>query len=123
MDDDTELDEDQEEEDTEEQSKNKRSRTDHLRPWQFKPGQSGNPGGRKPGTKSLKEYAKEYLKNLTDEEKLVFMRGMNKKDIWEMGEGKPDTTTDITSGGKPIVLSFDPTFNAPPSSSEGHSSK
>ena len=45
----------------------------------FKPGVSGNPKGRPPGTKSLKTYAKEYLLSLSDEEKLEFMAGMDKR--------------------------------------------
>ena len=32
------------------------------KPWLFKKGQSGNPKGRIPGSKSLKERAREYLK-------------------------------------------------------------
>lgn len=78
---------DGEEEETEIQAKN--SRTAHLRPWQFKKGQSGNPGGKPPGTVSLKTFAKNYIQGLTDEEKLEFLEGLNKDKIWEMAEGKP----------------------------------
>ena len=65
------------------------------KPWLFKPGQSGNPAGRPKGTKSLKTYAKEYLLSLSDEEKLEFMAGMPKKDVWEMAEGKAKQDVDI----------------------------
>lgn len=58
------------------------------RPWLFKPGQSGNPSGRPKGSKSLKTFAKEYLLSLSDEEKMEFIKGMDKKDIWEMAEDK-----------------------------------
>lgn len=58
------------------------------RPWLFKPGQSGNPGGRPKGSKSLKTFAKEYLHGLPDEDKMEYIAGMDKKDIWEMAEGK-----------------------------------
>ena len=51
---------------------------DHLKPWQFKPGVSGNPGGRPKGSKSLKTFAREYLESLSDEEKLEFLKGMDK---------------------------------------------
>lgn len=73
-----------------------KQRADHLKPWHFKPGVSGNPGGRPKGSKSLKTYAKEYLLSLSDEEKLEYMKGMDKKDIWEMAEGKPKQDMDLS---------------------------
>lgn len=66
----------------------KKGRADHIALWQFKPGVSGNPGGRPKGSKSLKEFAKEYLLSLPDEEKLEYMKGMDKRVIWEMSEGR-----------------------------------
>jgi len=69
------------------------------KPWLFKPGQSGNPKGRPPGTKTLKTYAMEYLKSLDDDEKLEFMQGIDKKIIWEMAEGKPDNKSEVKLGG------------------------
>lgn len=71
------------------------SKEHHLKPWQFKKGQSGNPKGRKPGT-SLKEYAKKYLACQTDEEREVFMEGLDKKTVWEMAEGKPKQDTELS---------------------------
>lgn len=65
------------------------------KPWLFKPGVSGNPKGRPPGSKSLKTYAKEYLLSLSDEEKLEFMAGMEKKTVWEMAEGKAKQDVDL----------------------------
>ena len=62
---------------------------DHLAPYQFKPGQSGNPAGKAKGTVSLKEYAKKYLAEMTDEEKEEFMAGLNKDTVWKMAEGNP----------------------------------
>ena len=78
-----------------EQPKSRRSA--HLKPWQFKKGQSGNPEGKKKGTVSLKKFAQSYIQDLTDEEKLEYLEGLDKDKIWEMAEGKPKQ--DIEHGG------------------------
>lgn len=61
----------------------------------FQPGQSGNPSGRPKGSKSLKTYAQEMLRDMTEEERLEFLKGLDKKVIWEMAEGKPDTKGEV----------------------------
>jgi len=68
----------------------------HLQPHVFKKGQSGNPLGRPPG-RTLKERARLYLAGLTDEEAVEFFEGMNKKDVWEMAEGKAESKTEVTA--------------------------
>lgn len=78
-----------------------------YRPWLFKPGQSGNPGGRPKGSKSLKTYAKEYLQTLTDEEKMEYLAGLDKKIIWEMAEGKPKSDVEISGELTSKVISID----------------
>ena len=79
-------------EDTEKQPDNNRAA--HLAPFQFKKGQSGNPGGRPKG-KSLKQYAKEMLEEMTDEERQEFFNGIPKDKIWEMAEGKAKQDMDL----------------------------
>lgn len=76
-----------------EQSSNRHPSED--KPWLFKPGVSGNPMGRPPG-RSLKDRAKAYLAGLTDEEAVEYFAGMNKKDVWEMAEGKAKQDMGLT---------------------------
>lgn len=61
-----------------------------LLPHVYKKGQSGNPSGRPEGI-SLKEYARIKFRHMTDEEREDFFNGIDKRTLWEMGEGKPDT--------------------------------
>jgi len=69
----------------------KKKTCEHLAPWQWKKGQSGNPSGQKSKGETAKEYARRRLANMTDKEKEDFFHGLNKSTIWEMAEGRPDT--------------------------------
>jgi hypothetical protein len=71
-----------------------KKKAEWLAPYQYKKGQSGNPQGRRPG-KSLKEYAKEKLLSMTDEEREEFLNGIDKRTIWEMTEGKAKQDLDV----------------------------
>ena len=75
----------------------------NLQPYQFRKGQSGNPLGRYMGGKSGKERVKAIISKMTDEEFEDWLEGLNKLDIWQMGEGRPDTAADITSKGERIM--------------------
>jgi hypothetical protein len=72
------------------------------KPWLWKKGQSGNPGGRPKGSKSMKQWAKEVLESMPEEERQEFMHGLPKEIIWKMAEGNPENKTDITTQGEKI---------------------
>lgn len=67
---------------------NKSSHPSDTRPWLYKKGQSGNPAGRPKGSRSLKGYIQDKFKKMTDEEFEEYLDGIDKKVVWEMGEGK-----------------------------------
>lgn len=93
--------------DADEQHDNKRSPADHLFPYRYKKGQSGNPAGRPIGSVSLKEYARRKLASMTDEEREEFMDGIDKRIIWEMSEGKAKQDVDIKGEIVSKVISVD----------------
>ena len=74
-----------------------------LVPFQWPKGVSGNPKGRKKGSKSLKEFAREYLLSLPNDEKLSFLRALPPEIAWKMAEGNPHNTEDVKVHGPTIA--------------------
>lgn len=68
---------------------------------QFKPGVSGNPGGRP--RNPLKDFQREVFAAMTKEEKIEYLKDIAKLDKWKMVEGNPDSNADITSAGESII--------------------
>jgi hypothetical protein len=60
---------------------------EQLKPFVFKKGKPGGPG-RPPG-KSMKDYARDYLSKMTEEERIDFMNSLPKELVWRMAEGNP----------------------------------
>jgi hypothetical protein len=72
-----------------------------LKPWLWKKGQSGNILGRPKG-KTMKEYVKDYLSKMNDEERDAWLEGIPKEIIWRLAEGNP--TNEITGkDGKDLI--------------------
>jgi hypothetical protein len=108
----------------EETAKKQRNPAAHLTPHQFKPGQSGNPAGRPPGSISIIAKIKqkfqedpEYFDEWVDE---LLADKMNRKAVMEQIDGKPHQTLGGLDG-QPLIIAFDPNFNAPSRQAEGDS--
>jgi len=89
------------------QEQPKKQRYDYIKGYQFVKGQSGNPGGRPKGSKSLKTFAREYLEILPEEEKIEFLKALPEELVWKMAEGNPHQTEETESKTK-IVISISP---------------
>jgi hypothetical protein len=76
------------------EAEKRKPKTEHLAPYQWKKGQSGNMKGRPKG-KTMKEWARDFISKMTDEERDEWMHGLSKETIWRMAEGNPETKADI----------------------------
>lgn len=76
---------------------------DWLKAYQWQKGQSGNPAGR-PKTKTLKEFARDFLASMSDEQRIEYLKTVDPKAIWEMAEGKAKQDMDVTTDGKPMIV-------------------
>jgi len=72
---------------------------EHLKPFVFKKG--NKLGGRKKG-KSIKEYSRDYLAKMSDEERFKFLNSLDPELVWKMAEGNPSNNLDLTTKGKAL---------------------
>lgn len=77
-----------------------------LTTGKWRPGFSGNLKGRPPG-KTMKEYAREYLSKMTEEEKDEWLGGLQKDIVWRMAEGQPKQDMDIQGEMVSKIISVD----------------
>lgn len=77
-----------------------------LKPYIWKKGVSGNPNGRPKG-KTLKEFAREYLESLPDDEKVDYLASLPTEIVWRMAEGQPKQDMDIKGEMVSKVISVD----------------
>lgn len=71
----------------------------------FLPGNPGSPG--RPRGTSLKEYWRQKLADMTEEERTAFSQDLNNELIWKMAEGNPATETNLgNKDGKPFIVNI-----------------
>ena len=73
---------------------------EHIKQYQWKPGETGNPGGRPKG--GLKDYDRRKFVEMSDKEKEAFLKKVAPELRYRMAEGNPQN--DLTSGGEPLKV-------------------
>ena len=56
------------------------------------------------GTESLKEFARRYLLEMAEEDKLVFIKGLSSDLVWRMAEGSPASSGTLDISTEPIKI-------------------
>lgn len=88
----------------EEANKQQQNRFDWLKEYQWQKGQSGNPKGR-PKTRTLKEYAREFLSNMSEEGRIEYFKHIKPEEVWKMAEGNPKQDNETKLSGEIIINS------------------
>lgn len=71
----------------------------------FVKGTSGGPGRTK--GKTMKEYVKEYLAAMTEEQKIEWLEGLSKEVIWKMAEGQPHQAVNVEGNMEVKIVSYE----------------
>lgn len=57
----------------------------------------------RPLGQTMKEFARQYLMSMTDEEKVLFMKNVGDETVWKMAEGNPAQDNTHNVEGKLII--------------------
>lgn len=70
---------------------------------QLLPGNTANPNGRPKG-KTLKEFARDLLMTMNEEEKVEYLKTLPKDIVWKMAEGNPHQTSESEVKGEQMLI-------------------
>ena len=56
------------------------------------------------GTESMKDFARRYLLEMSEADKLEFMKSLSAELIWKMSEGNPASTGELSISTEPIKI-------------------
>lgn len=89
------------------QEENKKKWFDYWKEYRWQQWQSWNPKGR-PVEKTLKEFAREFLANMSEEGRIEYFQNIDPETVWKMAEWNPKQDNDITSNWKtiPVLVKF-----------------